>query len=539
MKAQEETSHNRNTWISSLYRERILFFAAAILITSIFWFLIATNTLKLGIILGTWMWDYNPTKVIHKLWFPIIVSLFSASSLFFLFRKNVTTDNKWLEFFSVLAVWMLGVAISLSIFSLRKLGFDEIPGLIVHSGRTSYFTDALSIKDVGVFLENHYKLLPQLTHRSQTHGPGPVLFFWVILRLMSGAVYLREAAIKLGQMLNIDLVYLAALIGKKSNSVAIAASIFSGFFMVFLYNSAVVPLYYFTKKFYRKTVASLAVLFFIVTPNLILFTPQMAQVYILFSILIIMFFYSGLKGRNLYYFVMSGLVYAVGIFFSLEFLVLLPFIMLIVGGYIISSEWQSHQGNDYVLSTKGRVLGGFKALAVFTSTVLVFYFVLYFATGFNVIKTYKVALAIHNELEFVRSYWKWLWANYVEFFAYFGIPFTLLFLKGTVSLVKNGYYAMITKARGKIDILLTAFVIVFIMLDLSGINRGETSRLWIFLIPYLLIIIGKEIESLMEIKEGGWRLGVIAAVLIIVTLELAHAILLRSILRIDPLGYVQ
>ncbi|MCD6362285.1 MAG: hypothetical protein J7M38_15615, partial [Armatimonadetes bacterium] len=82
-----------------------------------------------------------------------------------------------------------------------------------------------------------------------------------------------------------------------------------------------------------------------------------------------------------------------------------------------------------------------------------------------------------------RTYHVWVWMNLIEFGIFLGLP--------TALAVVWAVPRMAADLRGKSGALMPAYLgaaalTVLLALDVSGIVRGETSRIWLFFAPFLI-----------------------------------------------------
>lgn len=507
-----------------------LFLAGA---TALFLYLVATNTLQLGDVLGEWMWNYRPLRVAHKLWFPISVFIFFSAIILLLLKVNLTGKiSRPREFLNPLILFLLGFALNMSVFSLSEFGLDELPFIIVHSGRTSFFTDIVKVRTVSSFLENYPSLISHLTHHSQVHGPGSILFFWFLNFIAMKVPFLAGLGMKIAHFFNMDLSYFSNLLissGLPANQSVVAASIFSGLLISLLCYLTVIPLYYLAKDYYDRRVAFYSCVMYAVVPNIILFTPQMAQIFTLFAVGIVSAFYFGIRKKKLSFILLSSLIFSVSIFFSLECLALLPMMFLLAWGLLFQEKSRGEQvENNRNLGLSFLI----KVLAFFLACTVIFYLGVFCLFRFNVVESYRVSMHIHDVLEARRPYFKWVWGNPLEFFAFLGIPLLLLFLRKIAFGIKRAY----REGLGKVDVFLIAFVLTFLVLDLLGINRGEVARLWIFLAPFVVMFCASAIREIGNFANGTVRESNFLMVLVFV-LQFVQVIVLKASLYTLPLRF--
>lgn len=164
---------------------------------------------------------------------------------------------------------------------------DELPQIIIHAGRTSYFTDAVHIDSILGFLRTYPEQIKNLTHHSQVHGPGPIVVFRAVYDLFLLSPSMQ--ALFTSDVLNLNVGYLKDLLlanKMPGNDAAVATSVFMGLFFPLALSLTIIPIYYLGRQYYGKSVALTACGIFAVLPNGILFSPQISQLMTLFACLL-------------------------------------------------------------------------------------------------------------------------------------------------------------------------------------------------------------------------------------------------------------
>jgi len=113
--------------------------------------------------------------------------------------------------------------------------------------------------------------------------------------------------------------------------------------------------------------------------------------------------------------------------------------------------------------------GSFLAAHVFMIAAFKFNFV---TTLMSIAQTSSLGIAY-------RPYTIWLFENLRNFFIGAGIVPSLLFILACI---------MIFKIKKSASIITLATLMTIIILDISGLYKGEVARLWIFLMPFIHII---------------------------------------------------
>jgi hypothetical protein len=88
----------------------------------------------------------------------------------------------------------------------------------------------------------------------------------------------------------------------------------------------------------------------------------------------------------------------------------------------------------------------------------------------------------HFEME--RTGWFWILYHLYDFYvAAAGIPILFFWAARTWDALRE-----IRSRRGALDVLALSFFVGLVLLDLSGVARGEVARVWAFLLPLPLLI---------------------------------------------------
>jgi len=98
------------------------------------------------------------------------------------------------------------------------------------------------------------------------------------------------------------------------------------------------------------------------------------------------------------------------------------------------------------------------------------------------------AMAAHRHLTwagFHRRYAVWVVLNLVEFACFLGLPTLVAVFAGVGRTARRGLSAM-----GRADLIGLAGLLVLLVLNLSGGVRGEVGRVWMFMMPPLVLVAG-------------------------------------------------
>ena len=342
---------------------------------------------------------------------------------------------------------MLNLGLVMILFNFYSEGLNRLAQIVNNPTANSYFADALKITDLHLFLKNYLTNIPTLLLHSQVHPPGPIVLF-----------------------------YLTNITGLKLH---LNPPLFSAFVVAFLASCTAIPVYFLAKEFYSEAVARIAVLLCPLIPAMLFFIPLLDVIYGFFFISIILFYTLGDKNKKSIYFILSGFIWALSLFFSWLFL-LVPLVLLILLFLLYFSKNEKQKklfSFQNLLKTNG----------YFLLTAILFWLIYWLIFGYNIYDLYRATMIYHHDFLATRSYKIWLFLNLFDFFVFLGIPLALVYLFGLGKEITN----LIQKKL--INVPFWLFTLTIIILDLTGKNRSETARIWLFLMPLALIPIANYI----------------------------------------------
>ena len=193
-----------------------------------------------------------------------------------------------------------------------------------------------------------------------------------------------------------------------------------------------------------------------------LVAPAVDTVYPTFATLILALSYHASEHRSWGAAAAAGVLVGVGMLFSLCFVVVAALCALMVAMRVLEGH------RPTVVSMAAAGLGW---LVVAVVMALLF--------QYRVWESWRINLAKNHEFNLFCgcSYWTWLGVNLLELIVAMGIPLTVFLIARALGALGHGW------PSGGGDALFAAWLIVIALLDLMGTNRGEVSRLWLFLMP--------------------------------------------------------
>ena len=344
-------------------------------------------------------------------------------------------------------------------------GIELVRQIVLSPSATSYYLDSAGIHGLSVWLRHFDRAT--LGFHSSTHPPGPILFYYALSKWFGfqGGALAGGCAVGLVASLGVLAMYVFAGLWTDGRRTRLIASAF-----------------------------------YALVPALTVFFPEMDQIYPIFSMLLILFWCKSLRsGRAISRDAIGfGAVLCVATFFAYNLLTIGAFLAYYGLYWLSRQKWA---GKSLLKLLRNTGVAG----AVFAGG----YGALWLATGYDPIASFFNALsyqAVYAAL-LNRSYAISALFDPYDFLLGAGIlalPLVIFLLYRTV---KNFDFAQDGTALTLIAVATIATI------DLSGVLRGEASRVWLFLQPLLIVPAAIELSR----QRGRWLLALISLQWLILT----------------------
>ncbi len=250
----------------------------------------------------------------------------------------------------------------------------------------------------------------------------------------------------------------------------------------------VVPLFALGRRYFSETAARWAVLWWPLLPAVLVFQPYPSVIYPALTLPMVLALLHGLSQNKRHWMVIAGLIMSVVSFLNFSVLPLL----LVAGLLALGIFFSQRQTNNWAWWWPVE-MGAWYGLGLLI--VWVGYYALYGVTFFEIL---EATFSAHLDLD--RPYWPWLFLHLYDFGFFLGWP---LLIVGLLSLWRFGKSARTFSDLSSGTVLGLAVVLSLMILTISGTGRGETGRVWMFFMPYLLLLGGAFIHQSPD-KTLGW-----------------------------------
>jgi hypothetical protein len=400
-------------------------------ISALLIFLVYSENFVFGSKLGNWTYPYFETIKPISHWITLIIFLF-LSSMIFVGSKLIFVYEK----LTLLGSFLIAVLIQILIHKAYPISL----GIIVQSDTAnSFYSVAMHFSPVEI-LEQYNNLVSQFPSHAGTNMPGKILLFQ-FLKLFTTSP----------QIMGYLIISLSTL----------GASLLYGICKIL---------------FHDRQTAFYAFILYTLIPCKLFFFPILNTVTPLF-ILICVYLYLLYIERKKYLFLllMGGALYILILFEPSPLITGIIFIGILFNAL---GEMRLSKKDFWGII----ILPILAFLVVHILSIIIFSFNL-FQTVLNI--SYK---AVIFNVIVQRDYWIWVRENVKEFFYAGGIPIMMIFIYLTTQILSQWEPIRYKNASWEIEnVLVLSILVTFCMVLFLGINRGEITRLWIYLAVFFQV----------------------------------------------------
>lgn len=430
---------------------------------------------------GEWTWErIEPAATLGLLAFPALTA-FGYMAWAWLGAQRVEKSGR-IELWS----WLAGLVAAgfLWLWVAQEAAppgyqLSKAAWVLYYKGSSGYFTQAREqAQDLGKFLGEYESHVAEgdVLHIG-THPPGLVVCFRGLIRLCEDFPGLTRLLLQTqpdSVRRSFDLIEQNSRRSPTPFVQEARAVLWLAALLVQLVAAAtVLPLYGLLRNFFPARVSWLAASFWPATLALALFLPKSDALYPFLGTLFLLLWLEGWQRRQYGKSLAAGFVLWLGMGLSLALLPVVCLAMIIT----VRDLWLERTGS--VLDSCKRIA---PALLWGALGFLVPCAATWFVTGMNLFNVWAWNLRNHEAFysSFSRTYWKWLLVNPLELAIAGGLPLAILAVWSAVRETRQSRSPLASTAWG--------IVITWGLLWLSGKNMGEAARLWIVIMPWLILL---------------------------------------------------
>lgn len=378
--------------------------------------------------------------------------------------------------------------------------------VLYYRGSSGYFTEARQVRDLQDFLAGYETQMSQgdVLHIG-THPPGLIVCFRGLIGLCEVAPQFTQVVLRTQPGSVRESFSVIERSSRRRLAAEDRAALWLAALIVQFFAAATVfPLYALLRGYLPPRTCWLAASVWPATPALALFLPKSDALIPCVGLLFLVLWLEGWRRQSLAACIGAGLVLWMGMGLSLA---LLPvaFLAAIITlwefwiersagapearetGGAARTESKTGATQRLCLSLLGGGLG-----------FLIPCGITWLASGLNLFSVWLWNFRNHAAFygSYPRTYWKWLLINPVELAVAGGVPVTILAVWSFVREIK--------RPRSRFTGACWGCAAAWGVLLVSGKNMGEAARLWIVIMPWLIVLAAPLLSPADESGERGW-----------------------------------
>lgn len=512
---------------------------AALLPTGFLWF----TDFALGVP-GEWTWnrhDYGADGHWHLIVEGVLAAAVGAAMLTFAFRvsnriEQFTRRGVGLACVTLVALSWLWVAM-LQRCTPPAQAAAKSTWILYDPGASGYFAEARSIRaDLRGFLADYEERTQQgdVLHAG-THPPGLYLLHAVLLNSCEASPTLADAVLLTMPQSKIDSyreIERHAALAQPLARFELAALWLGSLFTELAVVSTMLPLFWLVRRWSSRQSAWNAMTWWPLIPAIAVFLPKSDAIYpvigVTFLLLCDRSFTASSVAARVCHGLFAGVVLLCGLCLSLAMLPVAlagaaMFVWNVIAAERLPTATNLHvnPGDDAIADVPirddstddARSAAAISCVSIVAGAV-VSIGIIWAAWGLNLPRVWQLNLENHSGFydQFTRTYWKWLLVNPIELILAAGLPCIVAVV---ARVRRDGQLRDVATASSIDSNLLRArigFAAVWALLWLSGKNSGETARLWIIFMPWLVISLGRFRPDRAD--NANWRFALVAQAIV-------------------------
>ena len=419
-----------------------------------------------------WFWKFTDTPL-EALW---IAPCLAAILLIWL-KYSLPKPEK--NILMIAGLIVLGYAMQMGFGYIEGRGIDGIRYRMVTSGHSAFAQYAVMQDSLVDTIRNYEEKLEEFDRRGldtwgRSKPPGTLLLYMLTDRLANAVTGPRKGEERLHNLRTLAS-YLWPLLS---------------YLVLF-------PLYLFTSRYVNRDAGFMACVLYILIPSVTLMPLHTDQTFFPLFAMVALYLSAVAAERNSTALgIVSGVWCYLILFSTFSLLFIIPLILLTPLGMNVQLGWLDRL--RLIMKQSAIFLGGF------VGCDLLFRFLF----SYDIIARFQGAM--HNHVSW--KHWDFSFfhvshsaaINLIEFALWVGIPVTLLASHRVYRSMKGfNPYKMDVSSTLSLGLLL-----VVIALNILGQAKGETARLWLFLVPFVCVIAAHSLIRL-ERTEGRFFVSVV------------------------------
>lgn len=412
---------------------------------------------------GNWDYSYFKTVSTVPIWIPITVFLLLAV-LVFIGSRLISSFEKV----------TLSAGLFITVFNqylLRRIYRYPLGAIVESDLANSFYSPALRYSPTEI-LSQFMNLAPNFPYHAKSNMPGKILLFQLFNLFTSSPQRM-------------------------------------GYLVILVSATAGLLLYVICKKlFHDRQVAYYSFILYTLIPSKLVFYPILNTVTPVFILLCLYLFLVYLESKQIIFLGTLGV--------ALYLLVLFEPSPLVTGIVFFGIFLNAIGENKITKKEFWKIL--FFPLLGF----LVMYVFLYLVYSFDLYKAFQYVLkdAMEYNLKDKHDYWIWVVENPKEFLYAAGIPVMLIFVYLASLILSHLKTLTWNITRWSFEIVyIVSLLVTFCVVLFLGINRGEITRLWIYLAVFFQVPAAYFLAKMVQSKSLFYLISCILVIQSIISLQ--------------------
>lgn len=441
-----------------------------------------------------WEWPYRPMLVRYR-FAPLLLGIIGYVAIGLWLRTRHAT--------AAILLWSFagGIGLSLAAVHLRGDLLYRLYSLTVSGRASGWHMAAAHIQELTAVLDDWPRFMresksfsPHIDHSP----PGLVLIYYGAARILDGFPNLAAWMAKPLRWLLCQY-----LVGYTNGQYA---SAWIGILTPVWGSLTVFPLYYLGRRVVGLEATRWSILWWPLVPSFLIFTPLPYAAFALPSVAMIAVLWHGVWNDRAAYTLGAGALLSVMTFLNFVFIPLVLFAgLLTLGTYWLRIHGSATRRLHWTWPIRVGLWFGIG--------LSLMWLVFYAATGTGFWSIWQHSQETQSQVATVRPYVPFLAWNVNDFFMFTGWPVSLLAAVGMWCAVKN---LATGKEASEGDVMLAAAGLTLLLIDLAGTPRGETGRLLLFMVPWMILAAASAVVR--RLASGGLITivqGIVAFVVIV------------------------
>lgn len=445
---------------------------------------------------GEWTWDRLPLEPASRI-AALVALLAGAIYIGFSILGAARMETAGRLERSAWLLGLVGVAFAWIYVAVDAVpaphGYGRVPWVLYYPRSSGYFWQArYEVENASTFLAGYEDLLAEGDYlHIGTHPPGLTLGYYGLLNLCNAYPPLATAVLSTQPASVSDAIATireSPLEGVPPLNSSDEACLWLALLLTQLAAAmAALGVYGLAVRHVDRRTAWMTACLWPLVPAIAVFLPKSDVLYAFPAASAAWLWMSSCDRGSILRATLTGLMLWLGMFLSLAFLT----VIALIG---VMSVWEAltrpAEARTRPFLQLHLIVGALVGFAIPT-------FALWFFADINLLHAWQQNFTNHAAfyVDNVRTYTEWLLVNPVELAMAVGLPIALAALVGTWRVGRSG---LLTPRSAPV----VAFALVWGLLWASGKNMGEAARLWILLMPWVVLMAAPALAPAVETAEG-------------------------------------